>query len=89
MSDTQAPVQETPVAATMPTTESTTMTTDKPVEKTIDPAEGVTDGSTAAAPSGPNVTNVPKEEKIGKNEVKVEAHPINEGVLNYKAPGLK
>jgi len=39
--------------------------------------------------SGPNVTNVPKEEKLGKGEVVVESHPINEGVLNYKGSGLK
>lgn len=50
---------------------------------------GITDGTTAAAPTAPNVTNVPKEEKIGKGEVLVESHPINEGVLNYKGPGLK
>ena len=37
----------------------------------------------------PNVTNAPKEENVGKNEVLVESQPINEGVLNYKGPGLK
>ena len=50
---------------------------------------GLTDGTTAAAPSAPNLTNVTKEEKVGKGEVMVESHPINEGVLNYKGPGLK
>ena len=50
---------------------------------------GVTDGTTAAAPTGPNVTNVTKEEKVGKGEVLVESRPINEGILNYKGPGLK
>lgn len=50
---------------------------------------GVTDGTTAAAPTAPNVSNVPKEEKVAKGEVMVESHPINEGVLNYKGPGLK
>ncbi len=50
---------------------------------------GITDGTTAAAPTGPNVTNVPKEEKVGNGEVTVESHTINEGVLNYKGPGLK
>lgn len=50
---------------------------------------GITDGTTAAAPTGPNVTNVPKEESVGKGEVLVESHPINEGILNYKGPGLK
>ena len=51
--------------------------------------DGVTDASTVAAPSGPNVSNVTKEEKVAKGEVLVESHPINEGVLNYKGPGLK
>lgn len=50
---------------------------------------GLTDGTTAAAPTAPNVTNVPKEEKVGNGEVAVESHIINEGVLNYKGPGLK
>ena len=50
---------------------------------------GVTDGTTAAAPTGPNVSNVTKEEKLGKGEVMVESQPINEGILNYKGPGLK
>lgn len=42
-----------------------------------------------ASPTGPNVTNVPKEEKLGKGEMLIESHPINEGVLNYKGTGLK
>ena len=50
---------------------------------------GVTDGTTAAAPTAPNVSNVTKEEKLGKGEVLVESHQINEGILNYKGPGLK
>lgn len=50
---------------------------------------GVTDGMTAVAPTGPNVSNVTKEEKLAKGEVMVESHKINEGVLNYKGPGLK
>ena len=50
---------------------------------------GVTDGTTAAAPTGPNVSNVTKEEKLGKGEVMVESQPINAGILNYKGPGLK
>lgn len=51
--------------------------------------DGVTDAATAPAPTAPNVSNVTKEEKLGKGEVLVESHPINEGVLNYKGPGLK
>ena len=50
---------------------------------------GVTDGTTAPAPTGPNVSNVTKEEKVAKGEVLVESQPINEGILNYKGPGLK
>lgn len=50
---------------------------------------GVTDGTTAAAPTAANVSNVTKEEKVAKGEVMVESHQINEGVLNYKGPGLK
>ena len=50
---------------------------------------GVTDGTTAPAPTGPNVSNATKEEKVAKGEVMVESRPINEGVLNYKGPGLK
>ena len=50
---------------------------------------GVTDGTTAAAPTAPNVSNVTKEEKAAKGEVMIESHQINEGVLNYKGSGLK
>ena len=50
---------------------------------------GVTDGMIVAAPTGPNVSNVPKEEKLAKGEVLVESQPINEGILNYKGPGFK
>lgn len=50
---------------------------------------GITGGTLAAAPTGPNITNVTKEEKLDNGEVMVESHPINEGVLNYKGPGLK
>jgi hypothetical protein len=50
---------------------------------------GLTDGTTAAAPTGSNVTSPHKEEKLGKGEVLIESNPINEGVLNYKGPGLK
>jgi len=49
----------------------------------------LTDGTTAAAPTGPNVTSPHKEEKLGKGETLIESNPINEGILNYKGPGLK
>ena len=50
---------------------------------------GVADGAMAPVPTAPNVSNVTKEEKVGKGEVLVESHSINEGLLNYKGPGLK
>lgn len=50
---------------------------------------GVPAGDPAATPTGPNVTNVTKEVKVENGEVMVESHTINEGVLNYKGPGLK
>ena len=50
---------------------------------------GVTDGTTAPSPTAPNVSNVTKKDKLGNGEVMVESHPINEGILNYKGPGLK
>lgn len=45
------------------------------------------DGTTSAAPTETPVTE-PKEEKISKKEVLIEAQPINEGVLGYKVPGF-
>ena len=80
MTDVQAPVQDTPAAPiehTEPTT-STTTETPAPAGETATPA-----------PTGPNVTNPVKEEKVGKNEKLITSEAINEGVLNYKGPGLK
>ncbi|KAL9100255.1 MAG: hypothetical protein Q9163_004347 [Psora crenata] len=59
----------------------------KPTEAPgLSPADGKhVEASEAIA----NVANAPKEEKVGKGEVLVESHPINEGVLNYKGSGLK
>lgn len=45
------------------------------------------DGTSSAAPVETPVTE-PKEDKISKKEVLVEAQPINEGVLGYKEPGF-
>ena len=50
---------------------------------------GVTDATTAAPHTAPQVSSVTKEEKIGKGEVLIESQQINEGILNYKGPGLK
>ena len=79
MSEPQQPIQETPATTTTEPAVAAE-TTDK-----VAPAEGVTDLANINA--APPVA--PKEEKVGKNEVKIEAQPVNEGVLNYKGPGLK
>ena len=105
MSEVQNPTQEPHIATTntahetvAPTTMASEASTD-PIrsqdttelapESRPEIGSGLTDGSTAAAPTGPNVVSIPKEEKIGKNEVLIESKPINEGILNYKGPGLK
>ena len=105
MSEVQQPVQATsaaipathePTAATVTANEATADPVRSQGTSELTPESrpelnttGVTDGTTAPVPTAPNVTNVPKEEKVGKGEVMVESHPINEGVLNYKSPGLK
>ena len=105
MSEVQQPIHDTPAAdpAThepTPTTATAPESSTDPIRSQgtneLAPesrpelnAAGVTDGATAAAPTAPNVTNVPKEEKVGKGEVMIESHPINEGILNYRGPGLK
>ena len=63
-------------------------TESKPETSVLGPGESKT-STKGTAEAVPNVANVPKEEKFGKNEVLVESHPISEGVLNYKGPGLK
>ena len=45
--------------------------------------EGVAPGSTAGT-----ATTEPTGETVPKGSVLVEAQPINEGILNYKGPGL-
>ena len=66
----------------------TPLPTDVKEDSALGPAEGAPSDK-ANAEAVPNVTNAPKEEKIAKGEVKVESHPINEGVLNLKSPGIK
>ncbi|KAK4692615.1 hypothetical protein P7C71_g4625, partial [Lecanoromycetidae sp. Uapishka_2] len=104
MSEAQQPIQDTSAAlppAVEPTAPMTTASeaTADPVrsqesstllpESRPELGSGITDGTTAAAPTGPNVTNPHKEEKLGKGETMIESNPINEGILNYKGPGLK
>ena len=100
MSEVEQPVQDTPVAA--PATTEPAVATTTAAEANTDPIRNqesgalapesrpeLTDGTTAAAPTAANVTPVTKEEKLGNGEVAVTSQPINEGVLNYKGPGLK
>lgn len=105
MSETQQPVVDSPAAAPATHEPATTTSTaadaaTDPVRSQgtteLTPesrpelgAAGVTDGTTAPAPTAANITPVAKEEKIGKGETLIESHPINEGILNYKGPGLK
>ena len=41
-----------------------------------------------AVAGAPASVSAPTEQKAGENALKVEAEPISEGVLGYKAPGL-
>ena len=82
-------------AAVAPTTMATEASTD-PIRPTgtdalvpesrpeVTPATEATH-TVAGAPTG---VSGPTEQKLSGDEVKVEAQPISEGVLGYKAPGL-
>ena len=88
VAETTAPTTSGPdIAASGPATGAGAVDT-KPEGSTLGPGEGKP-STKGTAEAVPNLANVPKEEKIGKNEVLVEANPINEGVLNYKGQGLK
>lgn len=54
-------------------------------DKTAEPVEDAKGES--VEPSPPERTGT-TEEKVGKDEVKVTATPVTNGVLGYKAPGL-
>lgn len=57
---------------------------------TVQPAAvAETPATTTAAEGTTATTDLPKEEKVAKGEVKIEAQPVTEGILNYKGPGLK
>lgn len=96
MSEIQPPAQKTPIVADPAAAEPTTVTAP---EASVDPIRPMaTDSLTAASRSEvtPAATTAatetpaeaPKGENLAKNEEVVEAQPINEGVLGYKAPGL-
>ena len=50
------------------------------------PATETKPEATEATPAA--ASELPKEEKVGKDAVKIEAQPIASGHLGYKAPGL-
>lgn len=95
MSEVQAPVQKNPIAVDPATVEPVTITAP---EASVDPVRPLaTDSLTAASrsevtPAADAATETPvgesKGENLAKNEEVVEAQPINEGILGYKAPGL-
>ena len=81
-------------AVPVPDAATTTTTGTGPITETRNESSGL--GPAEAKPSDkgtaeavPNLTNAPKEKEVGKGEVAVESHPINEGVLNLKSPGIK
>jgi hypothetical protein len=94
MSETQASVQKSPAVVDPAAAEPVTATAP---EASTDPIRPMaTDSLTPASrsevtPTG-NATETPvvdpKGENLAKNEEVVEAQPINEGILAYKAPGL-
>ena len=92
MSAAPAVVQDSAIPTTTTTTDGLGQTnTDNP-RSTETPALGPGEGKPAdkdTVEAVPNVANVPKEENLGKGEVLIESHPINEGILNYKGSGLK
>ena len=95
MSEAQVPVQKTPTVVDPAAAEPTTVTAP---EASVDPIRPMaTDSLTAASrsevtPASGATTETPAEgpngETLAKNEEVVEARPINEGILGYKAPGL-
>ena len=83
MSGASVPVQEALAGPLAPAEPATTTTT------TADTPAPAGESATADAPTSTPETNVVKEEKVGKGEELITSKAINEGVLNYKGPGLK
>ena len=82
------PITSTAAAETAPDTvippaAENTVSDHKPTA--VEPAAPAAD--TDAAPVAASV-ELPKEEQVGDNEVKIEAQPVAAGNLGYKAPGL-
>ena len=83
------PVKETPVAE--PTTATATDTTPATTEAAVAPTSEATavetkPEDTSVTPAA--ATELPKEEKVSNDAVKIEAQPMAAGNLGYKAPGL-
>ena len=75
------PVVAAPEATTAPTT---TASTETPASI---PAAGI---SSDKATDLPTTDTAAKDEVVlAKDEVLIDSHPINEGILNLKSPGLK
>lgn len=95
MSEAQAPVQKTPNAVDPAAAEPTSITAP---EASVDPIRPMaTDSLTpasrsevapAAGAAGETPAEASKGETLAKNEEVVEAQPVSEGILGYKAPGL-
>ena len=73
------------VEVTKPTAEVTEPPVTEPPVTETSAAEAKTE---AVEPTSAAISELPKEEKVGEDAVKVEAQPITSGHLGYKAPGL-
>ena len=73
-------------AAVAPTTTAAEASTD-PIRPTGTDALTTESRPEVEATTTP-AAELPKEEKVAEDAVKIEAQPVAEGVLGYKAPGL-
>lgn len=80
------PVATKPIIAAEPTPDTV-----KPIAaEGSAPSEGATgvDAPATALAPGTTTTEAEAEKPVSKDEAVVESQPINDGVLQYKAPGL-
>lgn len=94
------PVATQPIIAAEPTPETVKPVAAEPTPETVKPvaaessasSEGTTgvDAPATALASGTTTTGAgaEAEKSVSKDEAVIESQPINEGVLQYKAPGL-
>ena len=85
---TEPTVAETAAPAVDTTTEETAPTATEAAEAPATAAASETPVAVPDAAAAPAATELPKEEAAGEGKVKVEATPVSEGILGYKAPGL-